>query len=481
MPYTNVPAHLVGKMDRCVDKVMAQGRDKQAAIAICYASIVEGKAFNEALLEYAEQEKAKSNKPSDYLVVEDSEKPSTWHLQVSNNGAPDHRLMGAAWAALHGGYRGNVYEGPNKQEAIRKLRVLYEKEEMTVPSEKESGVSVFKQADGRYRWVVFSSSSFVDREGEIVSQKALEDDTARMNERKEFGTLDWWHTPVIIGQCDFSEMEGRISVESGTFIDGLIGERMAQATKELAVSRSFMHPVDQPDAERVYHTIETFSRALLPRGKESNLLTRVFVNREGQNMLKEKLEQLKQLLGGDANAEQEVDKLLAAAQATEKAATDIGLKHKEAEETPAQAASPEVEKKQEDEPMPEGEGGPKDESEFVAALSANEFKKLVADAVQEALAPLMAQAEEAKKENAAATKEVGQGIVTQIGEVVKMQSAIDARLKALEGEQPKAFRASQAKETVTKDEALKATAPQADPYLKTFIEGFVFPGQGMPT
>lgn len=70
-----------------------------------------------------------------YLVVEDSEKPTTWHLRVRNlGGEPDHRLMGAAWAALHGGYRGNKYEGPDKQEAIAKLRRLYEQEDLEAPS-----------------------------------------------------------------------------------------------------------------------------------------------------------------------------------------------------------------------------------------------------------------------------------------------------------------------------------------------------------
>lgn len=71
---------------------------------------------------------------SHYLVVEDPEKPSTWHLRVRDaQGNLDHRLMGAAWAALHGGYRGNRYEGPGKQEAIRKLTRLYEQEGLDVP------------------------------------------------------------------------------------------------------------------------------------------------------------------------------------------------------------------------------------------------------------------------------------------------------------------------------------------------------------
>ena len=70
----------------------------------------------------------------DFLVVEDRESPSTWHLQVKRNGKPDHGLMGGAWAALHGGYRGNKYEGPEKAAALSKLKALYKSEDMETPS-----------------------------------------------------------------------------------------------------------------------------------------------------------------------------------------------------------------------------------------------------------------------------------------------------------------------------------------------------------
>lgn len=69
----------------------------------------------------------------DFLVTVDKEKPTTWHLPVMVKGKPDHRLMGAAWAALHGGYRGQKYAGPEKTQAISKLKSLYKKEGMEVP------------------------------------------------------------------------------------------------------------------------------------------------------------------------------------------------------------------------------------------------------------------------------------------------------------------------------------------------------------
>lgn len=72
---------------------------------------------------------------SSFLVVEDPESPSTWHLPVKDpDGTPNHRLMGAAWAALHGGYRGRKYSGPEKEDAIRKLRAIYKTEDMETPS-----------------------------------------------------------------------------------------------------------------------------------------------------------------------------------------------------------------------------------------------------------------------------------------------------------------------------------------------------------
>lgn len=89
-----------------------------------------------------------SDNPDDYLVVEDREKKTTWHLQVKENGTPNHRLMGAAWAALHGGYRGNVYNGPQKREALRKLTKLYEDENMETPTEKSMNDKVGARHSG---------------------------------------------------------------------------------------------------------------------------------------------------------------------------------------------------------------------------------------------------------------------------------------------------------------------------------------------
>lgn len=69
-----------------------------------------------------------------HLVTEDG---GAKHLPTMKNGKPDHGLMGAAHAALHGGYRGNKYEGPGKEGAISKLKSMYKSEGMDWPGEKD--------------------------------------------------------------------------------------------------------------------------------------------------------------------------------------------------------------------------------------------------------------------------------------------------------------------------------------------------------
>jgi hypothetical protein len=72
--------------------------------------------------------------PSDYLVVGDPKKSTTYHLQVKKHGEPDHRLMGGAHAALFADHRGKPYMGPEKEQAKARLRELYRSEGMKWPA-----------------------------------------------------------------------------------------------------------------------------------------------------------------------------------------------------------------------------------------------------------------------------------------------------------------------------------------------------------
>ncbi|MCI0423901.1 MAG: hypothetical protein L0312_32605, partial [Acidobacteria bacterium] len=116
-------------------------------------------------------------KASDYLVVEDLDKSSSWHLPVRKNGKPNHRLMGAAWAALHGGYRGNKYEGPDKAAALKKLKALYKSEKLDLPSESaeppDSNLSeMYGDAMDDMPYVPWGARSFQDLQAAEEAQES---------------------------------------------------------------------------------------------------------------------------------------------------------------------------------------------------------------------------------------------------------------------------------------------------------------------
>lgn len=67
----------------------------------------------------------KKRPASDFLVVPDRDKSSTWALPIKKNGKADHGLMQEAWE----------YEGPDKARVLAKLRALYKREAMDIPAE----------------------------------------------------------------------------------------------------------------------------------------------------------------------------------------------------------------------------------------------------------------------------------------------------------------------------------------------------------
>jgi HK97 family phage prohead protease len=86
--------------------------------------------------------------PSHYLVVEDPDKASTFHLQVKNaSGDYDRTLCAQAYAALTSNFRGNPYSGPDKQAALKKLRAIYKSQGWDWPADEESSSGSGKKAD----------------------------------------------------------------------------------------------------------------------------------------------------------------------------------------------------------------------------------------------------------------------------------------------------------------------------------------------
>ena len=96
-------------------------------------SVVDGKWTRKETPKPVTQQEAfktidgKKRPASDFLVVGDKTKPDTWHLPVKVNGRIDHGLMEAAFAAVQ-----------NDDQALAKLKTLYGREEMPLPTEEKA-------------------------------------------------------------------------------------------------------------------------------------------------------------------------------------------------------------------------------------------------------------------------------------------------------------------------------------------------------
>lgn len=350
------------------------------------------------------------------------------------------------------------------------------KEDDPVEKEKEpSQLMVFKGKDDEYRWIMFSSNAYRDRDGEIVSLKALQDDVERADRDGDYGPLRWWHVglPAVgqkssgpgldIGDCDFNAMNGKILIESGTFRDKMIGEIVAEKATDLQGSILFFHPIDEPDKEGVFHNIHRAERSLLPRGKASNSLVSLLVNKKELEMdikiTKEKLTTFVDLVG-----EGKVKEALGLADLTEKEAEELGFDWKEKGEEPEEE-TPESE-------SPEGEKPESEEDKFLGDMTPEKFQEIQEKGLKEYFEPLSVQLKGIGESQShlldaqASMKEVMESQAKQLKSVVE-------KVAELEGETPRSqtgYRPSQDEETVIEeDHSLKGQKPGMDPEFVNFV------------
>jgi 2'-5' RNA ligase len=185
-------------------------------------------------------------------------------------------------------------------------------------------------ADQPYRWLAVSSTSFQDRDAEWLTAQALKDDELRGDllaeayggdlaaRHKAYGPLRWAHLGfpyleaegdwtsatagpgIDLGWCDFSTVElfaaGASLIESGTFDEDDIALIMRSKARQLGLSLTFGHPVDQPGVTKTYHDIRKVERSLMPWTMPSNLGTFMAIsNKETQSMDQHKLDMLEGL------------------------------------------------------------------------------------------------------------------------------------------------------------------------------------------
>ena len=136
--YFKIPYSLDANGEVAFGKDQIEVERKQSWIAVTKSVYLE--RLTAALKKIITKAEGDGDHPaSHYLIVEDPEKSTTWHLRYKNlQGDIDHDLCGSSWAALTdpNGFRGNKYEGPGKQEAISKLKKIYADQGWNLPGEK---------------------------------------------------------------------------------------------------------------------------------------------------------------------------------------------------------------------------------------------------------------------------------------------------------------------------------------------------------
>lgn len=353
--------------------------------------------------------------------------------------------------------------------------------------------TVFKDTSGAHRWIARSTTAYRDREGEIISERALERDAARMTATGQYGPLRYWHIgepdpfdPVRpwgpgldIGDCDYSIVIGRTSIESGTFKSAAIGQAFAESADDYEMSPGFFHPMEQPNAANVYDDIRRFERSPVPIAfsRASNLFTGMTVKEfhMDQATYDARVKAFTQDMNAKGVPPEVAASALAGMEQADKSAAAQGIAFKS--ETPADpwqavvAALKAAVLPAEKAPMPpeemiaagetELDDGADDEGteegSYIGDMSIADFEQLLGRALQSAIQQFggdittrMAAMDEAVKGMGYARTKAESAATAEI-------TALKARLAELEGNKPAVTLPSDI------EAALKSTGPAASP------------------
>jgi hypothetical protein len=198
-----------------------------------------------------------------FLVVEDPEKPTTWHLPVKTpNGKADRALAGAAWAALFskGGFRGNKYEGASKSKAQAALKALYKANDWPEPAEEAAeSEPLAEYADDILEWYGEEPSSIPYVPSGVVSFDQL--DVLKQSEEifEHLRDLTGMYTQMVQNIVFFFEGDkvSQIADVSDEFVARLDGVINGQP-EEIA---SDMPPEQEEPEEPTAETAEAFAEA----------------------------------------------------------------------------------------------------------------------------------------------------------------------------------------------------------------------------
>lgn len=235
--------------------------------------------------------------------------------------------------------------------------------------------NVWRQADGRYRWLNISAVAALNRVAEIDSRALFDSFIAHATETGEYPERDFFHLgePSLIGQTDLLLRDDAVLISGGTFnespLAGAVARAIAAEPGAWGDSISYL-PTAAPEMVEVaegvrvpvYNAGVLRYISTLPESRAASLFT-VSTVKEVYRMrqeIKEALMGLKE----HGLADEEIESLIAQVDSTNRAIQDDGLINREdepevgeAEEAP-EVGGQEPEPEAEDEAEEEAEPGP---------------------------------------------------------------------------------------------------------------------------
>lgn len=139
----------------------------------------------------------------------------------------------------------------------------------------------YKDATGVEHWACITTSAYEDRDQEIITRKGLAYATTYGQATGNLGTLNYWHTPLILGDCTFQALsdDGMFLIEAGTFRSKAAAELGKRLTaKGWRMSPGFLRPATEPYRAVIkgrvvglYDHPHIFERSPCPPNRASNL------------------------------------------------------------------------------------------------------------------------------------------------------------------------------------------------------------------
>ena len=237
-------------------------------------------------------------KASDYAVVPDSDKPSTWKLRLAEKSSGNFtvRQVAAAITAMQpGGFRGQRVQltGDQKKQAVSRIGTAIgksdgnddQKENLrrrlnAVKDVKDAAMFVIsKDKDGAMRWIGIPSNKWRDRDNpqQIIEEAAHKDFIEYLDESKDYPVLLSWHTPgTRIGVADFADYSNGFLIMGGPIDKEKYAEAEKLAEKcqheDIGMSHGFVYTYSDKEQEIIGH-YRTWEVSHLPIDKAANVWT----------------------------------------------------------------------------------------------------------------------------------------------------------------------------------------------------------------